>query len=81
MFEGLFQPMHLLIVLLVVLLVFGPGKLPQVGEALGKTIRDFKRAMQETPERPPGPAGDTRPALTAHDPGVAQNAAGDAPAR
>ncbi len=45
MFEGLFRPGHLLIILAIVLLVFGPGKLPEFGSALGKTIRDFKKAM------------------------------------
>jgi len=47
MFEGLFRPSHLLVILLIVLLVFGPSKLPQLGGALGKTIRDFKKAMSE----------------------------------
>ena len=52
MFEGLFRPSHLLIILIIVLLVFGPGKLPQLGSALGKTIRDFKKAVSEPPEVP-----------------------------
>jgi len=47
MFEGLFRPSHLLVILLIVLLVFGPSKLPQLGGALGKTIRDFKKAMSD----------------------------------
>ena len=46
MFDGLFQPVHLLLVLLIVLLIFGPGKLPQIGSGLGKSIRDFKKALQ-----------------------------------
>ncbi len=45
MFDGLFQPIHLILVLLIVLLVFGPGKLPQIGAGLGKSIRDFKKAL------------------------------------
>ena len=45
MFEGLFQPVHLILVLLIVLLIFGPGKLPQIGAGLGKSIRDFKKAL------------------------------------
>ncbi|MDA8088879.1 MAG: twin-arginine translocase TatA/TatE family subunit [Nitrospiraceae bacterium] len=45
MFDGLFQPVHLLLVLLIVLLIFGPGKLPQIGAGLGKSIRDFKKAL------------------------------------
>ncbi len=47
MFEGLFRPTHLLLILAIALLVFGPNKLPQLGEALGKTIRDFKKAVNE----------------------------------
>ena len=47
MFEGLFSPAHLFLVLVIALIVFGPGKLPQVGSALGKTIRDFKKSMDD----------------------------------
>ncbi len=47
MFEGLFQPLHLLIILLIALIFFGPGKLPELGASLGKSIRDFKKAMAE----------------------------------
>lgn len=42
--SGFLQPTHLLLVLIVVLIVFGPGKLPDVGKALGKSIREFKSA-------------------------------------
>ena len=45
MFEGLFQPMHLLIILFIVLLIFGPGKLPELGAGLGKSIKEFKKAV------------------------------------
>ncbi len=47
MFEGLFQPMHLLIILVIALVVFGPGKLPDLGAGLGKGIREFRKAMQD----------------------------------
>lgn len=50
MFEGLFQPMHLLVILVIVLIIFGPGKLPELGSSLGKAIKGFKRAMNE-PEK------------------------------
>lgn len=46
MFEGLFQPMHLILILLTVLIVFGPGKLPELGEGLGKSIKAFKKAIK-----------------------------------
>jgi sec-independent protein translocase protein TatA len=45
MFEGLFQPMHLLILAGIVLLVMGPKKLPELGKGLGDGIRGFKSAM------------------------------------
>jgi sec-independent protein translocase protein TatA len=55
MFEGLFRPGHLIILLVIVLLVFGPQKLPQLGEALGKTLRGFKQALNEqAPPQQPG---------------------------
>lgn len=43
-FEGIFQPTHLLLILVVVLIIFGPGKLPEVGKAVGKTLNEFRRA-------------------------------------
>jgi sec-independent protein translocase protein TatA len=48
MFEGLLQPVHLLIILVIALIVFGPKRLPDLGKGLGKSIRDFKDAMDET---------------------------------
>jgi len=48
MLRGLFQPMHLLIILGIALVIFGPGKLPALGAGLGKAIRDFKKALSET---------------------------------
>jgi sec-independent protein translocase protein TatA len=48
----LFAPSHLLILLVIVLLIFGPSKLGDVGGALGKAIKDFKKAMNETEEQP-----------------------------
>jgi sec-independent protein translocase protein TatA len=46
MFEGLFQPMHLLVIFGLALLVFGPKKLPELGKGIGEGIRGFKSAMQ-----------------------------------
>jgi sec-independent protein translocase protein TatA len=55
MFEGLFQPMHLLMIFGIALLVFGPKKLPELGKGLGESIRGFKSAMasQEEPAATP----------------------------
>jgi len=52
MFEGLFQPMHLIVILIIVLVVFGPGKLPELGGSIGKAIKGFKRAMDEPDKKP-----------------------------
>ena len=52
MFEGLFQPMHLLVIFGLALLVFGPKKLPELGKGLGESIRGFKSAMKREEEKP-----------------------------
>ena len=52
MLEGLFQPMHLLIIFGIALLVFGPKKLPELGKGLGESIRGFKSAMKADEEKP-----------------------------
>jgi sec-independent protein translocase protein TatA len=38
---------HILIIMLIVLLVFGSKRLPELGSSLGKSIREFKKSMQE----------------------------------
>ena len=45
MLDNLFQPMHLLVILFIALLVFGPKKLPELGKGLGEGIRSFKDSM------------------------------------
>ena len=52
MFEGLFQPTHLLIIAGIALLIFGPKKLPEFDKGLGEGIRGFKAAMQGKEEEP-----------------------------
>jgi sec-independent protein translocase protein TatA len=51
--EGLFQPMHLLVILLIALLVFGPRKLPELGKGLGQAIRGFKESLSGKDEAKP----------------------------
>jgi sec-independent protein translocase protein TatA len=41
---GALQPMHLIVVLVIILLIFGPGKLPELGRAVGDGMRELKRA-------------------------------------
>jgi sec-independent protein translocase protein TatA len=52
MFEGLFQPMHLLVLLGIALLIFGPKKLPELGKGLGEGIRIFKSSIRSDEEEP-----------------------------
>ena len=52
MLEGLFQPMHLLVIFGIALMVFGPKKLPELGKGIGEGIRGFKSAMKTEEERP-----------------------------
>ena len=40
---GLFQPMHLIIILAIALVIFGPKRLPELGAGLGKSLREFQR--------------------------------------
>ena len=53
MFEGLFQPMHKIVLFGIALLVFGPKKLPELGKGLGESIRGFKSAMSAKEEGKP----------------------------
>lgn len=41
------QPTHVIIILVVALLIFGPSKLPEIGKAMGKTIREFQSGIKE----------------------------------
>jgi sec-independent protein translocase protein TatA len=45
MFRGLFQPMHLVVILAIVVIILGPSRLPEIGKALGKSIQGFKKAI------------------------------------
>jgi sec-independent protein translocase protein TatA len=47
MFEGIMQPMHLLVILIIALLFFGPSKLAGLGKGLGDGIRNFKDAVKD----------------------------------
>jgi sec-independent protein translocase protein TatA len=49
MFEGLFQPTHLIVIFFIALLVFGPKKLPELGKGLGEGIRALKDGMKDNP--------------------------------
>jgi sec-independent protein translocase protein TatA len=49
--EGLFQPFHILLIIAIALLVFGPSKFASLGKGLGEGIRNFKASMKEGEEK------------------------------
>jgi sec-independent protein translocase protein TatA len=59
-------PMELILLLVIVLIIFGPGKLPDIGNAVGKGIREFRKASTELEEsvrgEPKRTSGDETPA-------------------
>ncbi len=58
--EGLFQPLHLLLIFGIALLIFGPSKLAGLGKGLGEGIRNFKSSMKDgTPT--PAPTNTVTP--------------------
>ena len=58
--EGLLQPTHLIIILIIVLVIFGPGKLTGLGGALGKGIKEFKEAVKPDSENVNTPPTDKK---------------------
>jgi sec-independent protein translocase protein TatA len=70
MYEGILQPAHLILILVIVLIIFGPGKLPNVGRALGQSIRELRdnASMKEQPALPDQPTSTTYAAPPASTP-------------
>lgn len=68
---GVLQPWHLIVILVIVLIVFGPGKLPDLGQSLGRGIREFKSSVKGEEE------GEAKPqaATTTTEPPRAEAAA------
>jgi len=61
MFDGLFQPMHLLVIFFIALLVFGPKKLPELGKGIGEGIRALKEGMKDsTSEQAKNPSTEVK---------------------
>lgn len=50
MLDNLFTPTHLIIILVIALLVFGPRKLPELGKGLGEGLRGFKEGIKNQPD-------------------------------
>jgi sec-independent protein translocase protein TatA len=49
---GIFEPWHLILILVIILMLFGPGKLPSVGRGIGDAFRELKKATQDEPPPP-----------------------------
>lgn len=60
MFEGLFQPLHLLVILAIALFVFGPRKLPELGKGIGDGIRALKEGLREVYSNSPAAPADSK---------------------
>jgi sec-independent protein translocase protein TatA len=67
--RGLLQPMHLLVILAIAVLVFGPKRLPGIGKGLGEAIRGFKDSFKGG-ENPQGGASKPKTLADTKDPSV-----------
>jgi sec-independent protein translocase protein TatA len=52
MFENILQPTHLILVLVIAMIFFGPKKIPEIGRSLGEGIRSFRDSMRPPPVEP-----------------------------
>ncbi|HIQ05585.1 MAG TPA: twin-arginine translocase TatA/TatE family subunit [Anaerolineae bacterium] len=55
---GSLGPTELIIILVIVIIIFGVGRLPEVGGALGRSIREFRKATQEAEGKEPESKAD-----------------------
>lgn len=62
-------PMELIIILIVVLVIFGPKNLPKIGSALGKTVKNVREGMEgdEDPKAEPAASDDEAVEVVADD--------------
>jgi len=65
MIEGLFQPLHLLVILGIALFVFGPRRLPELGKGIGDGIRALKEGLREVHANSPAGPADSKGQSTA----------------
>lgn len=77
-----FGPGELLLILILALIVLGPGKLPEVGSALGRAIREFRQAASDVTSaargEPTQPAGQTAAPGSGSAPGAGTTSSGGA---
>ena len=70
MLENLFKPMHLLVIFFIIVLIYGPKKLGDLGKGLGEGIRNFKSSMHEG-NSPANPTSTTTTTTTTATPAPA----------
>ena len=78
---GLANPLHIAIVLVVVLMVFGAKRLPEMGKSMGEGLRGFKHAVEGESPAPAAPAALTEATVVPVDPAPARPVAEPTPAR
>lgn len=59
--EGLFQPWHLVAILLIALLLFGPKRLPELGKSIGEGLRGLKDSMKSRDDVKPEAKSEAKP--------------------
>ena len=68
MFGDLFQPMHLLVIAIVLLVLFGAKRLPELGKGLGEGLKGFKEGLKGVTEPTAAPPATQQNAQTAPPP-------------
>jgi len=63
-FVGFPGPTELILILLVLLIIFGAGRLPEIGEGLGKGIKSFKKAIKDDQSKLPPPSDEKQKELS-----------------
>jgi len=76
---GLDNPLHIVILVVVLLLVFGARRLPEIGRSLGSGMREFKDSISGESKSPTLTAGEQQPQPPAAQPVAAQPVAAPAP--
>ncbi len=62
------QPIHLLVIAVVALIIFGPSRLPEIGQGAGKALREFRQGFREMSENVMGEANRAEENSLVNDP-------------